>query len=191
MDFFEYDNRSGDLVFNEYQILLIPEFGKLYDNDRNKCKEDKKGNLKILARKEFTYLWLKMNKKSPYSQYSQQESHQQSMLSSGLTQEEFDNEDFRLACKKYQEIVGSDRILKMLNAAYNKIDDITDYLENIIDFDERDLNGKPIFKVKDVITEIKQLAGVIEGVKELEHLYAKGVEAASDLRADAQPGYRD
>ncbi len=191
MDFFEYDNRSGDLVFNEYQILLVPEFGKLYDNDRNKCKEDKKGTLKILAKKEFTYLWLKMNKKSPYSQYSQQESHQQSMLSSGLTQEEFDNEDFRSACKKYQEIVGSDRILKMLNAAYNKIDDITDYLENIIDFDERDLNGKPIFKVKDVIAEIKQLAGVIEGVKELEHLYAKGVEAASDLRADAQPGYRD
>ncbi len=170
---------------------MVPEFGKLYDNDRNKCKEDQKGVLKILAKKEFTYLWLKMNKKSPYSQYSQQESHQQSMLSSGLTQEEFDNEDFRLACKKYQEIVGSDRILKMLNAAYNKIDDITDYLENIIDFDERDLNGKPIFKVKDVIAEIKQLAGVIEGVKELEHLYAKGVEAASDLRADAQPGYRD
>lgn len=191
MDFFEYDNRSGELVFNEYGILLIPEFGKLYENERNKTKTDKKGILKTLARKEFTYMWLKMNKKSPFAQYSEQEAHQQALICSKLTKEEFDNEDFRIACRKYKEIEESDRILKMLKAAYNKVDDLTDYLENIIDFNERDAAGKPIFKVKDVISEIKQLAGVIEGIRDLESLYTKGIETENNLRSDATPGFRD
>jgi hypothetical protein len=32
----------------------------------------------------------------------------------------------------------------------NKVDDITDYFNVIVDFNERDANGKPIYKVKDV-----------------------------------------
>lgn len=191
MDFFEYDNRTGGLVFNEYQILLIPEFGKLFEADRNKTKEDKKGLLKERARREFSYMWLKMNRKSPFSQYSEHEAHHQALISSGLSKEEFDDADFRAACRKYKEIVSSDRILKLLMAALNKVDDMTDYFEHIVDFNERDVSGKPIFKLKDVIAEIKQLSGVVEGVKELEFLYSKGVEAANDLRSDATPGYRD
>jgi hypothetical protein len=150
MEFFEYDNNSGMLQFNDYHILLIPEFGKLYSNEHNKCKEDKKGINKIKAKKEFAYMWLNFDRKSPYWQYSEHERHAESLADSGLTQEEFLDPDFQAACKKYQKILDSDRILKMIRAAMNKVDDITDYFNVIVDFNERDANGKPIYKVKDV-----------------------------------------
>ena len=191
IDFFAFNSRTGMLEFDEHNFLLIKEFAKLYELKRNKCKEDPKGINRILAKKEFAYIWLKMNKKSPYSQYTEQEAHAESLRDSGLTKEEFDDPDFRAACKKYLAIRDSNKISKMLRAAYNKVDDITDYLENILDFNERDANGKPVFKVKDVIAELKQLGDVISGIKQLEIMYEKDQEAKTSLRADANPGFKD
>lgn len=191
MDFFVYNSREGILEFNDYQILLVREFAALWDNDRNKCKEDKKGVDKIRARKEFTYIWLKMHKKSPYSQYSEQEAHSEAFRDSGLTQEEFDDPVFRNACRKFLEIRDSNRVAKMLKAAYNKVDDITDYLEHTLDLSERDVNNKPVFKLKDVIAEMKQLGDVITGIKTLEYMYEKEEETKTKLRADAVEGFMD
>lgn len=191
IDFFVYNSRTGQLEFNEYQILLIREFAKIYDLDRNKCKEDKTGIYHLLAKKEFTYMWLKMNKKSPYSQYSELEAHMEALKDSGLTKEEFDDPDFRAACRKYLELRDSNRISKMLRAIYNKVDDITDYFDNIVDLNERDSNGKPIFKLKDLQAEIKNVGDVLAGVKQLELMYDKEEEAKTDLRSDATPGFRD
>lgn len=191
MDFYIYNSRTGQLEFNQPEFLLIHEFSKLWEADRNKCKEDKKGEDRLLARKEFTYMWLKMNKKSPYSQYSERESHEEALKDSGLSSEEFDNPDFRAACRKYLEIRDKNKVARMLRAAYNKIDDISDYLENELDLTERDAAGKPVFKVKDVIAEIKQLGDLITGIKSLELAYEKEEETKSNLRSDATPGYRN
>lgn len=191
IDFFEFNGLTGILEFNEAQFLLIREFAKLYEQDRNKCKEDKKGVLRIRARKEFSYIWLKMNKKSPYSQYSEQEAHQEALKDSGLTQEEFDDPDFRAACRKYLALRDSNRISKMLRSVYNKVDDITNYFDNVVDLNERDNNGKPIFPLKNLQAEIKQIGDVIEGVKRLELMYDKEEEASSKLRSDAVAGFMD
>ena len=191
IDFFVYNGTDGIIEFNQPEFLLIKEFADLYELERNKCKEDKKGTKRLKAMKEFTYIWLKMNKKSPYSQYSEQEAHIEALRDAGLSQEEFDDPLFRQACRKYLEIRNKDKIGNMLRAAYNKVDDLTDYLDNIIDFNERDASGKPVFKVKDVIGELKQLGDVIQGIKTLELMYEKDQEAKSNLRADAQPGFFD
>lgn len=190
-NFFEYDNRTGELVFNDYQILLVKEFAKLFEEDRNKCKEDKTGKLKLLARKEFTYLFQKFAPQSPYYQYSEQEKHKEAMEDSGLTQEEFDDPDFRAACRKCQNIINSDRILKMMNSAYYQCDSITEYFDTIVDYTERDTNGKPIFDPKNVMKMIGDIGDVVSGIDKLKNLYTKGLEASSDLRSDAQPGFRD
>ena len=78
----------------------------------------------------------------------------------------------------------------MLKAAQNKVDDITDYFDNILDLSER-VDGKPVYKLKDVIAEMKNLGDVITGLKNLELLYEKEQEAKSNLRADAVPGFFD
>lgn len=191
IDFFVYNSRTGILEFNQPEFLLIKEFAALYEVDRNKCKEDPTGIDRLLARREFSYMWLKMNKKSPYEQYSEHEAHTEAAADAELTEENFEDPLFKAACNKYLEIRNSDRIARMLRATYNKVDDITDYFNHIVDLNERDNNGKPIFKLKDLQIEIKSLKDVIAGVQELEALYAKGVESKSDVRADAVEGYRD
>lgn len=191
MDFFVYNNKEHQLEFNVHMFLTIREFAALYDIERNKCKDDKTGKDRSLARREFIYMWLKMNKKSPYSQYTEQEAHQEALRDSRLTESEFNDPLFREACRKYIELRDSNKISKLLRAAYNKIDDITDYLENILDLSEKDMNGKPVYKVKDVIDEINRLGGVIEGIKRLEQIYDREEEAANNLRADAVAGHFD
>lgn len=190
-NFFEYDNRTGELVINEYNILLVREFAALYDKNRNKCKEDKRGTARLLAKKEFAYLFLKFAPKSPYYDFLEQDKHEEALKDSGLTQKEFDDETFRAACNKCKKIIDSDRILKLFNSAYSQCDDITYYFDEIVDYEERDGNGKPVFDPKNTIAMIKSLGGVIGGIDTLKNMYLKGLEADSKLRADAVPGYRD
>ena len=128
IDFFVYNGTDGIIEFNQPESLLIKEFADLYELERNKCKEDKKGTKRLKAMREFTYIWLKMNKKSPYSQYSEQEAHKEALRDAEMTQQEFDDPLFRAACRKYLEIRNKDKIGNMLRAAYNKVDDLTDYL---------------------------------------------------------------
>lgn len=192
IDFFVYDSMNGLLTFNQPEFLLIKEFAKLYEPARNKCKEDKTGILRLRARKEFTYIWLKYNKKSPYSQYDESESHKDALADSKLTEEDCKDLDFKIACEKYIEIRDSNRIARMLKAVYNKIDDITDYFNNVVNFNERDNSGKPIFKLKDLQSEIKSIGDVIQGVKQLELMYEKDIEESSNsLRANAKAGFKD
>ena len=70
LDLFLYDNVTCNLKINEYEILLIKEFAALWDTERNKCKEDPSGLNHVRADKEFTYIYLAIDWKSPYSGFS-------------------------------------------------------------------------------------------------------------------------
>lgn len=48
-DILIYDNSTGNVRINEYSILLIKEFEALWDINRNKCKEDPKGEKRLRA----------------------------------------------------------------------------------------------------------------------------------------------
>ncbi len=58
MDIFTYDYVKREVILNEYEILLVKEFAALWDKDRNKTKEDPKGEFRTRAYKEFTYIYL-------------------------------------------------------------------------------------------------------------------------------------
>jgi hypothetical protein len=66
---FVYDNVNNRIELNTTEILLVKEFAKLLDKNRNKCKEDPKGTLGLRAFKEFTYIWLAIDWQSVYSDY--------------------------------------------------------------------------------------------------------------------------
>ncbi len=67
MNVFIYDNGNNRLEINEPEILLIKEFKALSDRDKTKNKER--------LWKELTYIYLAIDWKSLYSQYSEQERH--------------------------------------------------------------------------------------------------------------------
>lgn len=186
---FNYNNVSGQVELNTPEILLVKEFAELMDNKRNICNEDKEGKYKLRAFREFTYIWLALDWKSFYADYSEQERHTEALKDSGITEEEFNNPEFRAACRKYKEIQNSNRSIKMLHAAQTTVDNMIDYFETIVDLNERDANGKPIFKTKDVMGEISSLHKVHEELVILEGQVKKEISETTKVRAGAVDGY--
>ena len=186
---FQYDNVRNKVELNVPEILLVSEFKKLMDSERNKCKEDPKGTLGLRAFKEFTYIWLAIDWSSVYADYAEQERHQEALRDSGITEEEFNDPDFRAACRKYRQLQDSNRSIKLLQAAQNTVDNFIDYFNTIVDLNDRDDNGKPIFKCKDVMAEISNLHSVHEELKILEGQVKKELSETSSIRGGAVEGY--
>ena len=81
MNVFTYDNVNNRIEINEPEILLIKEFKALSDRDKTKNK--------TRLWKELTYIYLAIDWKSLYNQYSEQERHQEALSDSGITETEF------------------------------------------------------------------------------------------------------
>jgi hypothetical protein len=101
MNIFVYDNVNNRLEINEPEILLIKEFKDLSDKDKTKTKTQ--------LWKELTYIYLAIDWKSPYSQYLEQERHEEALNDSGLTEKEFNDPIFREACRKYKALQNSNK----------------------------------------------------------------------------------
>lgn len=191
MKFFLFDNSNNSVIVNEPEILLVKEFAELWSNDRNKTTKDKTGSKKTRAYKELAYIWLMCDWSSPYSDYTEQERHKEALKDAGLTEKEWNDPTFRAACRKYRELQESSRALKLIKSAQSVVDKITDYF-TLLDIHERDeVSGKPIYKTKDIMAELSNVAGVVEQLKTLELLYKKEQEAASGLMGDVEIGFAD
>ena len=186
---FQYDNVTGKVELNTPEILLIREFAALMDIKRNKCKEDPEGKYKLRAFREFTYIYLAIDWMSPYRDYYEQDRHQEALRDANITEEEFNNPEFRAACRKYRALQDETRSIKLLKAAQNVIDKFVDHFNNI-DVEERDeQTGKPIYKTKDVMAEISSLHKVHEELVILESQVKKEISETSSIRAGAVDGY--
>ena len=177
MNVFIYDNGNNRLEINEPEILLIKEFKALYDRDKTKNKSR--------LWKELTYIYLAIDWKSLYNQYSEQERHQESLSDSGITEEEFNDPIFREACRKYKALQESNKSIKMLKAAMNAADQFIDYFNDIVDLNERDVSGKPVFTAEKVMKEVGMLNKVHEELVTLENRVKKELAEKSTLRAGA------
>lgn len=186
---FQYDNVTGKVELNTPEILLIREFAALMDVKRNKCKEDPEGKYKLRAFREFTYIYLAIDWMSPYRDYYEQDRHQEALRDANITEEEFNNPEFRAACRKYRALQDETRSIKLLKSAQNVIDKFVDYFNNI-DVEERDeQTGKPIYKTKDVMAEISSLHKVHEELVILESQVKKEISETSSIRAGAVEGF--
>lgn len=181
MNVFVYDNVNNLIEINECEILLIKEFKTLYDRDKSKNKSQ--------LWKELTYIYLAIDWKSPYSQYTELERHQEALSDSGITEEEFNDPLFREACRKYRNLQDSNKSIKLLNAARNAADQFAEYFETIIDLNERDQNGKPIFSAEKVMKEMAQLSKVHEQLTILESQVKQEMEIQTGTRAGVSEGY--
>ena len=190
MQIFIYDNATNTLRIDDYSILLVKEFAKLWETERNKCKEDKSGELRLRAYKEFTYIYLVLAFKSPYFKYLEMEKHEAALADSGLTEEDLKDEDFLAAYKKYQEIQNEDPILSLIKTAYKTIYKMQVHLDSI-DFELTDVDGKPIYKPKDVIADLTSISKVRAELQTLEELHKTNQEAAAKVRGDVALGMLD
>lgn len=186
---FLYDNASNQIELNTPEILLISEFAMLMKDDRNKCKADPKGKDKLRAFREFQYIYLAIDWCSPYCDYPEQERHQEALKDSHLTESEFNNPEFRAACRKYKALQESNRSIKLLHAAQDMVDKFIDYFHNVDPEERNPQTGKPIFQVKNLIAEITKLDEVHEELQILESRVKKQLSEESSIRGGAEDGF--
>lgn len=186
---FQYDSSVNRLELNIPEILLVREFAELLNPNRNKCKEDSKGQYGLRAFREFTYIWLAIDWKSVYADYTEQERHQEALRDSRITEEEFNNPEFRAACRKYREIQESNRSIKLLRAAQTTVDEFIDYFNNL-DLQERDpTTGKYLNKTKDVMAEMSNISKVLEELQTLEGLVKKDITENTNMRGNVREDF--
>ena len=181
MNVFNYDSDHLILELNEPEILLIREFKALLDRDKTKTK--------TRVNKELTYIYLALDWKSPYSNYLEQERHEEALADSGLTEAQFNDPIFREACRKYRKLQESNKSVKLLEAARRAADQFIDYFETIVDLNERDNNGKPVFQAEKVMKEMATLHKVHEELITLEDQVKKELTEQSTVRAGAVDGF--
>ena len=177
MNVFSYDSLNKQLEINEPEIFLVREFKALVDRNKER------------AFKELTYIFLALDYKSIYSQYTEYERHEEALSDSGITEEMFNDPLFREACRKYRSLQDSNKSIKLLNAARNAADQFVDYFETIIDLNERDQNGKPVFSAEKVMKEMAQLSKVHEQLVALEAQVKQELEIQSETRARVDEGF--
>ncbi len=190
MTIFEYDVSTTSIKISEYTILLIKEFKDLWSPERNKTKGDPKGEKRIKAYKEFTYLYLATDFKSPYWNYLEEDKHNKALIDSELTEKEFNDPLFQAALKKYREIIDSDRILSLIKTTNGVLWKTQVYLESV-DFSDVDENGKPIVSPKQVMENLPMIAKMRDHLQELEVKHKQGLAEKEKIRGDNSPGMMD
>ena len=160
------------------------------DDKRNVCTEDKTGKKHLRAYREFTYIYLAIDWESFYKDYTEQDRHQEALRDAHLTEEEWNDPTFRAACRKYKAMQETSKIGSLLQSQLSLIERMRIYYDTM-DFDERDQNGKPIFKMKDIQGEVAAMAKTIEGIQALKELHKKEQEQETSLRGDHEAGMFD
>lgn len=186
---FQYDSMRNQVELNIPEILLVKEFAALMDNERNICKEDPKGTKGLRAFREFTYIWLALSWKSIYADYDEQERHTEALRDAKITEEEFNNPEFRAACRKFKNIQESNKSIKLLNAAKEMVDKFIDYFKLADPLERDEQTGRPVYRVKDIQTEMANLIKVHETMVQLEAQVKKEIETQSSLRGGFTDGY--
>lgn len=186
---FQYDNVNGRIELNVPEILLVREFAALMEDKRNICKDDPTGKYHLKAFREFKYIWLALDWQSIYADYDEQERHTEALKDAQLTEKEFNDPLFREACRKYRDIQNSNRSIKMLHAAQTMVDKFIDYFETADPLERDELTGKPIYKVKDIQAEMKNLTEVHETMVELEAQVKKQLESTSSFRGNVKEDF--
>ena len=146
--------------------------------------------MRIRAYKEFAYIYLVLDFKSPYFKYLEKEKHEAALADSGLTEEDLKNPEFLDAYHKYQEIREQDPILSLIKTAYHTIYKMRVHLDNI-DFSEVDVDGKPLYKPKDVIGDLTSISKIRSELQTLEQLHKTNQEAEAKVRGDVPLGMLD
>ena len=191
MKFFAYDDVNGEIVLVEESFYLIKEFNALLDTKRNISATDKTGKKKEQAYKEIKFMFLFFDWDSPYFQFAEADRYNEAFLDSALSLSEMEETVFKEDCRKYDELQNTSKIGNLLKSSLKTVDKITNYLDNI-DVEERDpLTGKPIFKIKDIIAELKGAKDLIDTIKSLEMSFKKNMEPEGRLRGDKEAGMFD
>ena len=155
MRLFEIDIETGTVALNKPWIMLIPEFKALLDRDKGSAG-DYRGDKKLKAKKELTYIYFLTDFVSPLTDWEESEKQKEALYYAGLEQKDIDDK-VNKANIKYDELqIKGAPSLKTYRALMKSRDEMDKFYENL-DMSKIDKMGKLLYDPSSVVKSAKDL----------------------------------
>lgn len=163
---------NGNSVEPTAEILLVPEFSKLWDSDTTASK--------IKARIAFAYIYHSLDPNSLYVNYFDRESQALNDFFEGKSIPAIVKEAFN----KYKALITTPE-QRLLEGSLSAADKLADYFSTI-DFSEIDEKGNLVHDPHKLMASLQKVSGVIKSLKELRELMEKGQDEKESNRGNAK-----
>src|SRR4030042_5388539 len=176
-----FDIINGKLVINQPEVLAIPEFKTIWDRDEGEEKEQ--------AVKELSYVTFLCDDSvnNPYRAYKEKE-REDVLVRDFIKDENWGpDKEVQAAIKKYREATQTTNS-RLLKAAKNAADKLSEYFD-MIDFNELDNYGKPVFSAKELASNLAAVGNIVKSLNQLEDMVRKEQMETKTIRGGGDIGY--
>ncbi len=164
---------------NKEWIQLHEPFKKLYLRDKGNNSTHYKGRFKFTAQKEFTYIYLLCDYRSNLVNYSEDEREPEARKTAGLDESWKPDKEVKDAVEHYKALQNT-RSLKLLNACYKTVDQLTEFFDNFTTTDVEEA-GK-------IINAISKVSTVLKGLREQEDQVKRELSEQGNSRGNIEIG---
>jgi hypothetical protein len=160
LSFSEHDDFGVEVAT---EAALLKPFKALISRDKTRGKGTAN---KLRAKKELAYIFFYCDTfESQYSKMDPDMRHEELMQFLELEKDPREDPVVQEAMEYYVKITKT-KFEELLEAAYLAIDSIQHYFQNF-DIDAVDDDGKPLYKITDLVNTLGKLGGVVEQVDKL------------------------
>ena len=188
MRLFTIDN-NFQVELNKEWIALIPEFNVLLKRDKG-SEGDYRGDKKLKARREFTFIYFDLDFTSPIREWEEFERRQEAMKYAGLVEADMDDKLMEAHALYSRLLEGSSRSLKTLKAIEKSLDQLDDYFETI-DFSERDKKGEPVHSANQYLTNLEKVGKSYTAVEQFKKRVAEELKGDAGIRGQNTLGRKE
>lgn len=187
MRLFEIDPDTQLVSLNKPWIQLIPEFNELLKRDKG-SKGDYRGDKKLKATKEFTFIYHMVDFGSPLRDWNEDEKFKESLRYAELEESDID-EKVLIAKKHYHSLfLKAARSLRTYKSMLKAVDGMDLYFENL-DFTQKDKKGELVNDPISVANTIAKMDNVYTAIKNFEKRVEDELKSESTgIRGTAELG---
>lgn len=172
-------NSEYEVIPEKDTIMMVPEFKALWVIRYNAGTGDVDGRLRKRGKAEIQYLYFYCDYQSEFSELSDSERKEAAINAAGLAEDYRLSPELLAAEEKYFHMQET-RELKLLNSAYNTIDKLRQY------FDDVEIDDK---NSKTLIDNLSKLGQVLDGLEKLESRVRKKESKTQGIRGTSEPGF--
>lgn len=174
-----FDIENGKVILKA-SSLAIPEFKKIWDEDKDELKQEAYNKL------SFIVFLCDMSLDNPYRNYADHDREKVLKKDFFKDEEYILTEELDNAIKKYRDLQETVSV-RMLRAAKKAADKLSEYFETI-NFKEVDKMGKPIYSARDVASNLKEIGGIVKSLSTLEDQVRKEQATSGKIRGGGEIG---
>lgn len=183
------ENNMAEL--NKPWISMIPEFRRLLARDKG-GPGDGSGKYKKQAQREFTYIFLRYDFRSPFENDPEHEREANALRDSGLERGKMESDgELWEAIRKYQALqANQSTTLKTYRLLRESVDDLSEYIRTM-NLDDRTDHGAKVHGPKEKQDAINGMPKTMLTLSEMERAVKKEMTGDTGMRGDAIKGYSE